>query len=109
MARKVINIRYEGEEADIAAAIDALAFYGQYNPTGTATKEEVAQEYLTAFIRARVKTFVPMIATQADRNALKDKEIAAAAAADATLNNIVKLPIEITDAVTTAEIVDESI
>jgi len=109
MARKVINIRYEGEVTDISTAIDALAFYGQYNPTGTATKEEVAQEYLTAFIRARVKTFVPMIATQADRNALKDKEIAAAAVADAALDNIVKLPIEITDAVTTAEIVDESI
>ena len=38
-----------------------------------------------------------MIATQADRDALKDKEIAVTAAADIALNNIVKLPIEITD------------
>lgn len=97
MARKIINIRYEGEEADIAAAIDALAFFGQYDPTGTATKEEVAQTYLTTFISSRVKTYAPMIATQADRDALKDKEIAATAAAEVAVNNIVKLPVEITD------------
>lgn len=97
MSRKIINIRYEGEEADIATAIDALAYYGQYNPTGTATKEEVAQTYLTTFIKARVKSYVPMIATQVDRDALKDKEIAVTAATDVALNNIVKLPIEITD------------
>ena len=62
MPRKIISIRYEGEEADIAAAIDALAYYGQYDPTGIATKEEVAQAYLTKFIEARVKSYVPMIA-----------------------------------------------
>ena len=97
MPREIISIRYEGEEAGIAAAIDALAYYGQYDPTGIATKEEVAQAYLTKFIEARVKSYVPMIATQADRDALKDKEIAVTAAADIALNNIVKLPIEITD------------
>jgi hypothetical protein len=38
-----------------------------------------------------------MAATQADREALKAKEIAAAAATDAALDDIVKLPIEIVD------------
>ena len=97
MARKIINIRYEGEEADILAAIEALAYYGKYDPTGDLTKEQVAQEYLTGFIRSRVKSYAPMAATQADRDALKAKEIAAAAATDAALDDIVKLPIEITD------------
>jgi hypothetical protein len=97
MPRKIINIRYEGEEADILAAIEALAYYGKYDPEGELTKEEVAQEYLTGFIRSRVKSYAPMAATQADREALKAKEIAAAAATDAALNDITKLPIEITD------------
>lgn len=51
MPRKVINIRYEGEEADILTAIEAL----------------------------------------------KEKELAASQATDAALDDIVKLPIEITD------------
>lgn len=97
MPRKIINIRYEGEEADILAAIEALAFYGKYDPEGELSKEEVAQEYLTGFIRSRVKSYAPMAATQADREALKAKEIAAAAATDAALDDIVKLPIEIVD------------
>jgi len=97
MPRKIINIRYEGEEADILAAIEALAYYGKYDPEGEFSKEEVAQEYLTRFIRSRVKSYAPMAATQADREALKAKEIAAAAATDAALDDITKLPIEITD------------
>ena len=97
MPRKIINIRYEGEEADILAAIDALAYCGKYDPEGNISKEEVAQEYLTSFIRSRVKAYAPIAATQADREALKAKEIAAAAATDAALDDITKLPIEITD------------
>ena len=97
MPRKVINIRYEGEEADILTAIDALAHFGKYDPEGELTKEEVAQEFLTGFIRSRVRAYAPMIATQADRDALKAKEIAAAQATDEALDDIVKLPIEITD------------
>ena len=97
MPRKVISIRYEGEEADILAAIDALAYYGKYDPEGELTKEQVAQEYLTGFIRSRVKMYAPMAATQADREALKAKELAAAQATDAALDGIVKLPIEIVD------------
>lgn len=97
MPRKVINIRYEGEESDIVAAIEALAYYGKYDPEGTLTKEEVAQEHLTGFIRSRVKMYAPMAATQADREALKAKELAAAAATDTALDDIIKLPIEITD------------
>jgi len=97
MPRKIISIRYEGEEADILAAIEALAYYGKYDPEGELTKEEVAQEYLTGFIRSRVKSYAPMAATQADRDALKAKEIAAAAATAAALEDITKLPIEITD------------
>jgi len=97
MPRKIINIRYEGEEADILAAIEALAYHGKYDPEGELTKEEVAQEYLTGFIRSRVKSYAPMAATQADREALKAKEIAAAAATEAALEDITKLPIEITD------------
>lgn len=97
MPRKIISIRYEGEEADILTAIDALAFFGKYDPQGELTKEEVAQEFLTGFIRSRVKSYAPMAATQADRDALKAKELAAAQATDAALDDIVKLPIEITD------------
>jgi hypothetical protein len=97
MPRKIINIRYEGEEADILAAIEALAYYGKYDAEGELTKEEVAQEYLTNFIRSRVKSHAPMAATQADRDALKAKEIAAAAATNVALDDITKLPIEITD------------
>ena len=98
MPRKIINIRYEGEEADILAAIDALAYYGKYDSANSLTKEEVAQEYLTQFIRSRVKLYAPMIATQADREALKQKETATLAAAEAALDDIAKLPIEIIDA-----------
>lgn len=98
MPRKIISIRYEGEEADILTAIDALAFFGKYDPQGELTKEEVAQEFLTGFIRSRVKSYAPMAATQADRDALKAKELAAAQATDAALDDIVKLPLEITDA-----------
>lgn len=98
MTRKVINIRYEGEEADILAAIEALAYYGKYDPSGTLTKAEVAQEYLSSFIRLRVRSYAPMAATEADRAALRAKELAAAAATEAALQEIIKLPIEITDA-----------
>jgi hypothetical protein len=97
MPRKIINIRYEGEESDILAAIEALAYCGNYDPEGELSKEEVAQEYLTSFIRSRVKSYAPMAATQADRDALKAKEIAAAAATDVALDGIVKLPLEIVD------------
>jgi hypothetical protein len=98
MPRKVINIRYEGEETDILTAIEALAYYGKYDSAGELTKEEVAQNYLSNFIRARVKTYAQMVATQADREALKAKELAITQATDTALDDIVKLPLEITNA-----------